>query len=56
MEGIPYRNCPECGQEAYVMEERRCAACATEAEHTCARCGHEIPAEEMSVLSIMRLL
>jgi hypothetical protein len=44
----PIANCPECGQEAYVMEERRCAACGNEAEHTCARCGNEIPAEEMS--------
>jgi ribosomal protein L37E len=43
----PVVRCPECGQEAYVMEERRCAACGNEAEHTCARCGNEIPAEEM---------
>lgn len=43
----PIGSCPECGQEAYVMEERRCAACGNEAEHTCIRCGNEIPAEEM---------
>jgi len=44
----PIANCPECGEEACVMEERRCAACGNEAEHTCVRCGNEIPAEEMS--------
>jgi ribosomal protein L37E len=43
----PFVQCPECGKEAYVMEERRCAFCGAEAEHTCARCGNEIPAEEL---------
>lgn len=43
----PYVRCPECGEEAYVMEERRCALCEHEAEHSCARCGCEIPAEEL---------
>jgi ribosomal protein L37E len=43
----PAAQCPECGKETYVMEERRCAFCGKEAEHTCARCGNDIPAEEM---------
>jgi hypothetical protein len=43
----PYVRCPDCGQETYVVEERRCALCEHEAEHTCARCGMEIPAEEL---------
>ena len=43
----PFVNCPECGQETYVVGERRCALCQHEAEHTCARCGMEIPAEEL---------
>jgi hypothetical protein len=44
---IPYTNCPECGAEAYVMDEGRCALCGEAAEHTCARCGMGIPAEEL---------
>jgi DNA-directed RNA polymerase subunit RPC12/RpoP len=43
----PYVRCPECGEETYVIEERCCALCEHEAEHTCARCGCEIPAEEL---------
>ena len=43
----PYTNCPECGAEAYVMVEERCALCGEEAEHNCDRCGMNIPAEEM---------
>ena len=44
----PYTTCPECGADAYVMEEECCALCGEAAEHTCARCGSSIPAEEMS--------
>jgi len=44
---IPYTNCPECGAEAYVVEEQRCALCGESAEHTCARCGSRIPPEEL---------
>lgn len=44
----PYTNCPNCGAEAYVMNEQKCALCGESAEHTCARCGNEIPAEEMT--------
>jgi len=43
----PYVHCPECGEQTYVVEERRCAVCEHEAEHTCARCGNEIPPEEL---------
>lgn len=43
----PYTNCPECGNETYVMDEGRCALCEEEADHTCGRCGNHIPASEM---------
>lgn len=43
----PYTDCPECGEEAYVMSERKCALCQAEAEHECERCGTDIPASEM---------
>jgi|SRR5665213_160586 len=44
---IPYTNCPECGADAYIMEDQCCALCGESAEHTCARCSSAIPAEEM---------
>jgi len=43
----PYTDCPECGLEAYVMSEHKCANCQAEAQHDCERCGAEIPASEM---------
>lgn len=43
----PYIDCPNCGEEAYVMSERKCAACGFHAEHNCEQCGCEIPASEM---------
>ncbi len=43
----PYVSCPECGEDAYVVAEERCACCGESVEHTCARCGCEIPAEEL---------
>jgi hypothetical protein len=43
----PYVSCPECGERAYVMDEERCAVCGESVEHTCIRCGNEIPAEEL---------
>jgi hypothetical protein len=43
----PYVRCPECGEETYVVQERCCALCEHEAEHSCARCGCEIPPEEL---------
>jgi hypothetical protein len=43
----PYTICPECGAEAYIMEDERCALCHESAEHTCGRCGCSIPAEEL---------
>jgi predicted RNA-binding Zn-ribbon protein involved in translation (DUF1610 family) len=42
-----YVRCPECGEQTYVIEERRCALCEHEAEHICQRCGNEIPPEEL---------
>jgi hypothetical protein len=45
--GEPYTECPECYQQTYVMSERKCALCNTEAQHECERCGHDIPASEM---------
>jgi hypothetical protein len=42
----PY-TCPECGAEAYVMDEE-CALCGESAEHICGRCGSSIPAEELA--------
>src|SRR6266542_316095 len=44
----PYTTCPNCGEEAYVLEgEMRCALCGEEANHECARCGCSIPASEL---------
>jgi hypothetical protein len=43
----PLTNCPECGAEAYVMDEERCARCGESAEHNCIVCGNKIPAEEL---------
>ena len=43
----PYTTCPECGEEAYIMEDQSCALCGESAEHTCGRCGCTIPAEEL---------
>ncbi len=43
----PYVECPECFNEAYIIEEERCALCGHEAEHSCASCGSRIPPEEL---------
>lgn len=43
----PYVYCPNRSAKTYVVEERRCALCEYEAEHTCQRCGNEIPPEEL---------
>lgn len=43
----PYVDCPECGVEAYVMEENRCASCGTEIDTVCSRCGGEILPDEL---------
>jgi len=43
----PYVSCPECGEDTYVMDERRCAFCRHEAQHNCALCGNTIPPEEL---------
>lgn len=39
--------CPECSCEAYVVDERHCAVCGTEAEHRCTICSNQIPPEEL---------
>jgi hypothetical protein len=43
----PFAMCPECGEETYIMAEKQCALCHHELEHTCERCGCDIPASEM---------
>jgi hypothetical protein len=43
----PYTSCPGCHEESYVMLEQKCAHCGHSAEHTCQRCGNEIPASEL---------
>ena len=44
---IPYTRCPECGEDAYVVAEQKCALCGESAQHTCARCGTTIVPEEL---------
>lgn len=44
----PYVECPECGLDAYVVDEGRCARCGAEADQDCARCGGGIPPAELS--------
>ena len=44
----PYVECPDCGLEAYVVEEQRCARCGTEYDGSCARCGNGIPPSELA--------
>jgi hypothetical protein len=43
----PVVSCPECGEEAFLTEEWRCAVCGAEPEGSCARCGNAIPPEEL---------
>ena len=43
----PYTSCPVCSLKAYVMAEQQCAYCGESAEHTCERCGNDIPASEL---------
>lgn len=40
--------CPFCLEEAYVVDEERCALCGESCEHTCARCENPIPVSELS--------
>jgi hypothetical protein len=40
--------CPFCHEEGYILEEERCALCGESAEHTCSRCGCQIPESELS--------
>lgn len=41
-------DCPECGEFAFVMCEGYCVNCECELSTTCAQCGTDIIAEEMS--------
>ncbi|WP_439844846.1 hypothetical protein [Aeromonas veronii] len=40
--------CPSCSNDTYVYQEGICAACGYTANHQCARCGSNIPPEEIS--------
>jgi transcription elongation factor Elf1 len=44
----PISTCPECGEETYVIEESRCAACdfAVPQDAACAICGSGLTAED----------
>jgi DNA-directed RNA polymerase subunit M/transcription elongation factor TFIIS len=44
---VPYTQCPECGEDAYVVAEQQCALCGESADHTCAVCGNAILPEEL---------
>jgi predicted amidophosphoribosyltransferase len=46
-EQIPYTQCHECGEDAYIIDEQCCALCGESAEHTCAICGNDIIPEEL---------
>jgi len=45
---VPISTCPECGEETYVLEEGRCAACdfAVPEDAICAVCGDRLTAED----------
>ncbi|MGC2750951.1 MAG: hypothetical protein WCA40_01160, partial [Candidatus Acidiferrum sp.] len=43
----PYVNCPECGEDAYLLDEDRCALCGESVERSCRVCGNRIPVEEL---------
>jgi hypothetical protein len=39
--------CPNCTEEAYVVDENRCAACGEALSRTCSFCENEIPVSEL---------
>lgn len=43
----PYVSCPSCSNDTYVVDERKCAWCGHEAEHTCHLCSNTIPPSEL---------
>jgi ribosomal protein L37E len=43
------RECSSCGWRAFVVEERRCAACGYVAESKCVDCGEKIDREKAVV-------
>jgi len=40
-------NCPNCGEEAYDIEEQVCVICEESVSHECSFCGSEIVPEEL---------
>ena len=40
--------CPHCGDEGYIVAEKRCALCGERCETTCSICGNSIPVGELS--------
>jgi hypothetical protein len=44
---LPIITCPECLHDTYIIDEQSCVLCGASAEHECARCGNEIPPEEI---------
>lgn len=42
---LPYTECPECFENAYLVEDQQCALCGHQAEHVCTICGNDIPPE-----------
>ncbi|MFP8965020.1 hypothetical protein ACKC9G_00375 [Pokkaliibacter sp. CJK22405] len=45
---IPVVDCPLCGIGVYIVHEGVCVSCGGSANHQCAGCGSNIPAEELS--------
>lgn len=43
----PYADCPECGENALIISEMRCAVCGETQDGECDVCGNEIPVEEI---------
>lgn len=44
----PIVDCPLCGFGTYIVHEGICVSCCGSATHECARCGGNIPPEELS--------
>lgn len=47
-EVLELTTCPFCLRESYLYSEKKCAICGESAVHICARCGSEIPPEEIN--------
>ena len=44
---FPLANCPECGEECYIMEKHICFICGHEAIEVCQICGSDIESYDM---------